>query len=95
MVFVYILRCNDNTYYTGITQNYEVRLKQHYGGRCRYTRSRLPLELACKFEVVDRKSAAKIERLIKDKGAMNWMLANLQLIVFHSTGGKGWIGGVL
>lgn len=43
---VYILECNDGSYYTGITKDLERRFKQHTGGRAsRYTRSRRPLKL--------------------------------------------------
>ena len=30
--FVYILRCNDGSYYTGVTNNVELRVVQHQGG---------------------------------------------------------------
>jgi putative endonuclease len=46
--FVYILRCSDNSYYTGVTNNYEKRFAEHQNGvdpSC-YTSSRRPLELA-------------------------------------------------
>ena len=45
--YVYILRCNDKSYYTGVTSNLEGRLIQHKDRkypRC-YTASRLPIEL--------------------------------------------------
>jgi putative endonuclease len=31
-VYVYILRCNDDSFYTGITKNPDLRLKQHNSG---------------------------------------------------------------
>lgn len=45
--FVYIVRCSDGSYYTGITNNYEERVMQHNAGddtSC-YTFSRRPVEL--------------------------------------------------
>jgi putative endonuclease len=45
--FVYILRCNDGSYYTGITNNIERRLWEHetgYHPTC-YTINKRPLEL--------------------------------------------------
>ena len=45
--YVYILKCFDNSYYTGITSNLEKRLFQHntaFYPNC-YTASRRPLEL--------------------------------------------------
>ena len=42
--FVYILRCADNTFYTGWTTDLERRLNQHLCGKAsKYTRSRLPV----------------------------------------------------
>jgi putative endonuclease len=45
--FVYILRCADGSLYTGAAKNLSRRLAQHLAGRAsRYTRARLPVELA-------------------------------------------------
>lgn len=41
-MYVYILRCEDNSLYTGITVNLENRIRQHLGllkGGAKYTRS--------------------------------------------------------
>ena len=44
--FLYILRCSDGTFYTGITNNLERRFKRHNDGTgARYTRTRRPVEL--------------------------------------------------
>jgi putative endonuclease len=44
--FVYILKCKDNTYYTGYTVNLERRLEEHGQGLAsKYTRGRTPVEL--------------------------------------------------
>lgn len=45
--WVYILKCSDNSYYTGVTNNVERRFAEHQGGdnkKC-YTYSRRPVEL--------------------------------------------------
>src|SRR3954462_7137771 len=45
--FVYLLRCADGTLYCGWTVDVERRVAAHNAGRAsRYTRSRLPLQLA-------------------------------------------------
>jgi putative endonuclease len=46
-MYVYILRCSDETYYTGVTNNLEQRLEQHNQGKNNnaYTFSRRPLDL--------------------------------------------------
>ena len=42
--FVYILRCNDDTLYTGITPDLETRLALHNAGKgAKYTRGRGPV----------------------------------------------------
>lgn len=47
--FVYILRCSDDTLYTGYTNDLEARVKDHNGETkkigAKYTRGRRPVEL--------------------------------------------------
>ncbi len=44
--YMYILRCNDDSYYTGSTINLKKRLKEHQSGNgANHTASRLPVEL--------------------------------------------------
>lgn len=44
--WMYILKCNDDSYYTGSTNNLELRLAQHQAGLgANHTRKRLPVEL--------------------------------------------------
>lgn len=44
--FVYILKCSDGSYYTGLTNSLETRMKEHNAGRgTQYTFARLPVEL--------------------------------------------------
>ncbi|MBL7917634.1 MAG: GIY-YIG nuclease family protein [Bacteroidia bacterium] len=47
ILYVYILKCSDDSYYTGITNNMELRLLQHETGINpeAYTFSRRPVEL--------------------------------------------------
>ena len=43
---LYILRCNDGSFYTGVTNNIDRRFKMHNAGRAsKYTRARRPVEL--------------------------------------------------
>ena len=52
--YVYMLRCADGSLYTGWTVDVERRLAAHRSGAgSRYTRSRLPVELAACFEMAD------------------------------------------
>jgi len=66
MPFLYILRCRDGSLYTGIAKDVERRLAQHQAGRAsRYTRSRLPVELAWRCEIGTWSEALREERRIK------------------------------
>ena len=63
---VYILRCGDNTLYTGITDDLEHRLEMHRCGKgAKYTRGRNPLELAYSETVGSKSEALKREYAIK------------------------------
>ena len=64
--FVYILRCADDTLYTGITKDLTRRCDQHNAGTAsRYTRSRLPVELVYEELQPSRSLALKRELAIK------------------------------
>ena len=64
--FVYILRCADDSLYTGITNDLERRTEQHNSGTAsRYTRSRLPVEMVYKEEPTTKSKALKRELAIK------------------------------
>jgi len=46
MGYMYILKCNDGTYYTGSTVNLKKRLNEHQSGvGANYTKKRLPVDL--------------------------------------------------
>lgn len=63
---VYILRCADNSLYTGYTTNLARRLDVHNSGKgAKYTRSRLPVRLVYYEEVSTRSEGLKLERSIK------------------------------
>ena len=64
--WVYILRCADESYYTGHTDNLEYRLTQHRAGLgSDWTRRRLPVELACHQSLPTRDEAKAAEFQIK------------------------------
>ena len=64
--YVYILRCSDNTLYTGWTNDLDKRLKAHNDGRgAKYTKPRRPCELVYSESYPDRSSAMKRESEIK------------------------------
>lgn len=64
--YVYILRCADDTLYTGITNDIERRLKAHNAGTAsKYTRSRRPVAIVYQEEVGSKGDALRRELQIK------------------------------
>jgi putative endonuclease len=71
---VYILECNNGTYYTGYTTDLVRRYQEHLSGsaKCKYTRSFPPKKIAAFWELdgdlsATLKTEAKIKRLPKHK----------------------------
>jgi putative endonuclease len=62
---VYLLRCADGTIYCGCTNDLDRRLVRHGRGSVKYTRGRLPVELAYCEEAAGRGSALRREAAIK------------------------------
>ncbi len=66
--FVYILYCNNNSYYTGYTHDLEKRYASHVNGtgKCKYTQSFKPVHIAQSWKITgDKACAMRIERYIK------------------------------
>lgn len=66
MNYTYILKCRDNSLYTGWTNDIDKRLKAHNDGKgAKYTKSRRPVELIY-YEIYETKEEAmKREYAIK------------------------------
>lgn len=63
---VYILRCADDTLYTGATDDFDKRLSLHRSGKgAKYTRGRGPLEPVYLEPCADMSAALKREYAIK------------------------------
>ena len=66
--FVYILRCADDSLYTGVTTDPQRRLREHNAGGklgARYTRTRRPVALAHQEMAPGRAEAYRREAAIK------------------------------
>lgn len=64
--FVYMLKCRDNSIYTGITNNLTKRIETHLSGNgSKYLRGKLPLKLVYKENFLNRSAASKREIEIK------------------------------
>jgi len=70
MYFVYILRCSDGTYYTGITNNLEKRVSEHIKGldSKAYTYHRRPVALVWNEFFPEISEALRAEKQIKGWG---------------------------
>ena len=66
--YVYIVRCSDNSLYTGIAMDVKRRIDEHNNDNktgAKYTRARRPVKLVYKEEVTSRSEAASRECIIK------------------------------
>lgn len=65
--YIYIVRCSDDSLYTGITKDLEKRILEHNSGPkgARYTRSRRPVTLVYYEQAGSRSAATSREALIK------------------------------
>lgn len=64
--YIYIIRCKDSRFYTGITKDLKRRIAQHNSGKgCRFTRGRAPVRLMYYEELRNRSLALKREAAIK------------------------------
>lgn len=67
-MYVYILKCEDNSYYTGIAADPKKRLRQHLGiikGGAKYTKIHKVMYIAALWEDKSGKCARKLEYQLK------------------------------
>lgn len=68
MYYVYILRCADNTLYTGIALDWKRRFEEHKskGKKCaKYTRAHTAVSVEAVWQTESKSDALKLERYIK------------------------------
>ncbi len=65
MQFVYLLKCNDGSTYTGCTSNIEERIIRHNKGQVSYTSTRLPIELITYIAFLQKYKAFDFEKYLK------------------------------
>ena len=76
---VYILRCGDGSFYTGIAKDVQARVKQHGEGRgATYTRTRLPVKL-----LYQQGSLTHSEALIREAQIKAMPRAKKEEIIFN------------
>ena len=82
MNYTYILRCQDDTLYTGWTTDLEKRVETHNLGKwAKYTRTRLPVELVYYEAFASKEEAMSREWHIKQLSRKD----KLRLIQEHTT----------
>ena len=65
MWLVYILKCSDNTFYTGCTSDLEDRMKRHSKGENTYTKGRLPVMLVYYSAFQNKYKPYEFEKYLK------------------------------
>ena len=66
-LFVYIVKCRDDSYYIGVTNNVKKRIAEHNKGLVKksYTYSRRPVKLSYSQEFTDLNEALRFEKQLK------------------------------
>ena len=68
MYYIYMLRCRDNSIYTGITTNIDRRMEEHFSKneKCaKYTYTHIAKKLEAVWETKNKSLASKLEYHIK------------------------------
>ncbi len=82
--YIYMLRCKDETLYTGITTDIERRYREHKEGNgAKYTKAKGVKNIEVLFQCIGRKGASKIENYIKklSKQKKEFFLKNQELFL--------------
>ena len=77
MCFVYILRCADESFYVGITQDLDARLKAHNNGQgAAYTSKRRPVSL-----VYSERYELDTQRVARERQLERWSHSKKQALI--------------
>ena len=70
--FVYMLQCNDGTFYTGYSTELARRVHEHNTSAkgAKYTRGRRPVKLVYYVACVSRSEALKCEHMLRKKSRL-------------------------
>jgi putative endonuclease len=75
--YTYILKCADDSYYTGSTKDLVKRIQQHQNGEgANHTKNRLPVELVY-LEIFDRIDAA----FYREKQIQGWSRKKKEVLI--------------
>lgn len=84
MYYIYMLRCKDNSIYTGICTDLDKRLEEHFtrNEKCaKYTKTKIAIKLECAWNTDLRTDACKLEYWIKrlNKAQKEELIKNKEL----------------
>lgn len=77
MYYVYILKCSDDRYYIGCTNNLQDRVKRHEKGHIPATADRLPVTLVYYAAFLDSHKAYAFEKYLKSGSGRAFMKRHL------------------
>ena len=77
MYYVYILKCNDDSSYTGFTKNLKERFTCHQNGFVNSTKAKLPVELAFYCAFKNKYKALAFEKYLKSGSGRAFMKRHL------------------
>lgn len=72
--YVYVLRLDGKTFYTGLTNNMDRRIKEHRTKKSGYTAKFKVKEIVFLYKLDNRKEARKVEVYIKTIGAKKFLM---------------------
>ncbi|MEF9426787.1 MAG: GIY-YIG nuclease family protein [Candidatus Mariimomonas ferrooxydans] len=81
--FIYVLLCADSRLYIGSTRDLSRRIDAHKNGKVKTTKSRRPVALIYKEEMLNYKDARKRELYLKSGTGRDWLKKNME----------GWLSG--
>jgi predicted GIY-YIG superfamily endonuclease len=73
MTTVYILKCSDNSYYTGCTSDLEARIERHNEGKVKSTSYRIPVNLVTYISFTEKHKAYFFEKYLKSGSGRAFM----------------------
>lgn len=81
---LYILRCADKSFYTGITNDMSRRFKMHMSGRAsHYTRTRLPVEI-----IYQEPCGTRTEAMVRECAVKSYSKKKKETLIAAVTCGK-------
>ena len=72
MYYIYVLKCANNDLYIGYSKDLKSRIKKHFQGKIKSTKSKMPLKLIYyesylnKFDAIKRERQLKLHKTKKD-----------------------------